>query len=920
MNLIYKSGWVTKALNGFVVFITACALVACGGGDGFTGNSNVGAYVGANLSSAVRPLITTSPSVLTLEVGKTAAFTIAGGVAGYRVNSSNPLVSLATMVDATTFSVTGSTIGTSQVAVFDDAGTSVNVSVTVASSTGSTALFTTAPSSITIATGAQPSYGISGGSVPFRVVSNDVNVAAVLSFNDSEFKLQGVKGGAATVVISDSTGATKSVQVTVTPTVTLPMLVSPSAASASVGDVLFFRVSGGAPSYEVLVNNSSIASVSLSTIPNSGGSFSLKLLKAGSTTIAITDALGQTQTVTLTVASSAGSTALFTTAPSSFTIATGAQPSYGIGGGSAPFRVVSNDVSVAAVLNFNDTEFKLQGVKGGAATVVISDSTGATKLVQVTVTPTATTALQVSPTAPSASVGDVLVFRVSGGAPKYYVLVNNTSIASASTSTVSSSGGTFTLNLLKAGSTTLAITDTLGQTQTFLLTVSSAVIATPLFTTAPSSITIATGAQPSYGIGGGRAPFRVVSNDVSVAAVLSFNDAEFKLQGIKGGGSTVVISDSTGATKSVQVNVTPTATTPMLVSPSTASASVGDVLVFKVSGGEPGYGVQVNNSSIASPSSSAVSTSGGTFSLNLIKAGTTTITITDGLGQTQTVTLTIGSPPLFTTAPGNITIATGAQPSYGIGGGTAPYTVVSSDVSVVKLDNDREFKLEGVNAGVATVVVSDSTGATKSVLVTVASTVTTPMLLSPSAASASIGDALVFKVSGGKHGYNVVVNNTSIASASTSTVSTNGGTFSLNLLKMGSTTIAITDALGQTQTVTLTVDASDAKLRLAPRALTIDENFKDGIAFSIYGGAPGTIYTVYTSDQLLFSTPLPFSNSSTSTFLLGVGTAGNRCILPNNVAPATITGIYDVQITVIDQSGASAVSVVSIRDNARGCS
>jgi hypothetical protein len=193
------------------------------------------------------------------------------------------------------------------------------------------------------------------------------------------------------------------------------------------------------------------------------------------------------------------------------------------------------------------------------------------------------------------------------------------------------------------------------------------------------------------------------------------------------------------------------------------------------------------------------------------------------------------------------------------------------------------------------------------------------MLLSPSAASASIGDALVFKVSGGKPGYGVQVSNTSIASASTSTVSNNGGTFSLNLLKVGSTTIAITDDLGQTQTVTLTVDASDAKLRLAPRALTVDENFKDGIAFSIYGGVPGAVYTVYTSDQLLFSTPLSFSNTPTNTFIVGLGTAGNRCIVPNNFAPANITGIYDVQITVVDQTGASAVSVVSIRDNAKGC-
>jgi hypothetical protein len=447
------------------------------------------------------------------------------------------------------------------------------------------------------------------------------------------------------------------------------------------------------------------------------------------------------------------------------------------------------------------------------------------------------------------------------------------------------------------------------------------VASTPLFTTAPSSIMIATGAEPSYGIGGGTAPFKVISNDVSVAT-LTVTDKAFTLKGVKGGAATLVLSDAAGSTKSIEVTVTPMATTPMLVTPAAVSASVGDVLYFRVSGGAPAYEVLVNNASIAMTSTPTVTTSGGTFSLNLLKVGSTTIAITDTLGQTQTVTLTVasstGSTALFTTAPSSITIATGAQPSYSIGGGSAPVKVVSNDVSVAAVlsFNDTEFKLQGVKGGAATVVISDSTGATKSVQVTVTPTATTPMLVSPSVASASVGDELVFKVSGGKPGYGVQVNNTSIANTSSSTVSTSGDTFSLNLLKVGSTTIAITDGLEQTQTVTLTVDAAFAKLRLAPSALTIDENFTGSIAFSIYGGVPGALYTVQTSDELLFTIPKPSKDTS---FLAGPVVAGNRCIVPNNVSPARITDSYDVQITVFDQTGASAVSVVSIRDNARGC-
>ena len=278
-----------------------------------------------------------------------------------------------------------------------------------------------------------------------------------------------------------------------------------------------------------------------------------------------------------------------------------------------------------------------------------------------------------------------------------------------------------------------------------------------------------------------------------------------------------------------------------------------------------------------------------------------------------------GAAPLYTTAPSSITIATGAEPLYGIGGGTAPFRVTSSDESVATLSvSNTDFKLKGVKAGAATVLIRDAAGGTQSLNVTVSPTATLPMLVSPATASASIGDVLVFKVSGGSAGYEVLVNNTSIASQSPSTVPNSGDGFSLKLLKVGSTTIAVTDTLGQTQTVTLNVDAGDAKLRLAPSALTIDENFTGNINFNIYGGAPGATFTVFTSDQALFS--LPSLDGSANSFTLGLGTAGSRCIDPNGVAPAKITDTLDIKITIVDQAGASAVGVITIRDNAKGCS
>src|SRR5205085_11433112 len=96
------------------------------------------------------------PSGLVLAVGTAGAqsYSVSGGVAPYTVASSNPNVLSAT-VSGNRVTLTGLSAGSANVIVSDSAGSSLSVQVSVTASAGQ-ALFTTAPSSLTVSRGTTP--------------------------------------------------------------------------------------------------------------------------------------------------------------------------------------------------------------------------------------------------------------------------------------------------------------------------------------------------------------------------------------------------------------------------------------------------------------------------------------------------------------------------------------------------------------------------------------------------------------------------------------------------------------------------------------------------------------------------------------------------------------------------------------------
>jgi hypothetical protein len=508
------------------------------------------------VAGSATALFTNAPPSLTMTAGTAPApFTIGGGVAPYTVSNSNVAVATGSLSGSNGLSIAATAAGQATVYVFDSAGKSYPVSVTVVAASAATPLYIAAPvNGVTIA--APPSsgsatattYTVGGGSGTYNsVVTSSIPGVATASLSGNTLSVLPIAaGGPATIVVRDSLNATASLSVTVGATSAL-ISTAPATLTLAVGATSpTYTISGGNAPYVSTSSNPSIASGNVV-----GTSFTITAGSAagGPVNIGVIDATGNSKTVAVTVGSSSAGTP-FTTAPSAITLPTSvgtplvpAASTYTISGGTAPYRVSSSNtafVIASVTTGAGISTLNITGIGAGTANVLVTDAAGVTApLISVTVTPLATTALNVLPAGPSSSpvtanVGDILNFIVSGGSPNYAITVNNPAIALlsaginvnvASLSGIAS-GTTFKVSMKNVGSTSFAVVDSLGQTSTVNLSVAAP---STLLRLSPSAEQIGedfggTKAVPSTGtvvlsIYGGTAPYAAYTSDLTLTSV-----------------------------------------------------------------------------------------------------------------------------------------------------------------------------------------------------------------------------------------------------------------------------------------------------------------------------------------------------------------------------------------------------------------
>lgn len=411
--------------------------------------------------------------------------------------------------------------------------------------------------------------------------------------------------------------------------------------------------------------------------------------------------------------------ALFTTAPATLTLSVGAAQEFVIAGGVGPYMAVSNNATVA-VAGTDGNRLTLGGVSPGSAEVTIRDGAGATATVALTVAtrPLFTTA----PPTVTLGIGSgaAQTYRIGAGSGPYTATSSNVNVVTAALGT----DNNLLLTGISAGTANVIVRDNFGAIVTIPVTVASG-SNLPLFTSAPSAVTIAISGAATYLVGGGATPYMATSSNTNVATVSLSPGGNLTITGVAAGSATVLIRDAAGATLNLAVTIGGGTLT---VNPSNATALVGDVLIAKVTGGRAPYSAVVSNQAVADATISA----DGTLRVTVKQQSSAVpvlISDADGLTTSFTLTTQVGQPSIQL-SPLTLTISELSNDpiTMQVYGGTGALRAFSSDTSLLQatISGTTVTISTGSNtnrcvAGDASVTISvvDSTGALATAVVTI---------------------------------------------------------------------------------------------------------------------------------------------------------------------------------------------------------
>lgn len=292
-----------------------------------------------------------------------------------------------------------------------------------------------------------------------------------------------------------------------------------------------------------------------------------------------------------------------------------------------------------------------------------------------------------APSAVTVAPGAAAVYAISGGQTPYSAVSDNASI----TQVAVDQANNLTIGGMLEGTALVQVRD--AKSALVALTVNvSAGPAVALYTTAPNSLNMAPATTQSFSIGGGKAPYVVFSDKVSVATA-SANGPVLEIKAIAVGVANLKITDSLGAVTSIAVNVASTGVA-LAVSPTTASAFVNTGVEVVIVGGTPPYRV---GGSIPSAVSAVFSVSDPSRLLvtPLLVSSGLDITILDSQNASAKFTLTgIAGQPTIRLSPNALTVSeTSRVPIVlTVFAATGTVTAFSSDLSLFKTSVSSDNK------------------------------------------------------------------------------------------------------------------------------------------------------------------------------------------------------------------------------------
>ena len=479
-------------------------------------------------------------------------------------------------------------------------------------------------------------------------------------------------------------------------------------------------------------------------------------------------------------------------------------------------------------------------------------------------------------------------YQINGGVPPYRVSNSDQSVAIGQIS-----GNTLTIGAVSAGSANINVIDFSGASIAIGVKVGSSV---PLYTTAPSTLTIGVGANVArtFFIGGGGAPYTVEGSDSNVALVQVLSGTQWKITGVARGSTTVNIRDAAGAEVAVAVTV---GAPELTISPTDLTIPVGLEATAKITGGQPPYRVAGGI-----PAAITAVVQGDELILKGSLASEMDVSVIDAAGQTVKIKVTINTTTTsIRLSPSVVSLSENdSQPiQFTIFGATGATCVFTSDPSflqptVAGCANRNTITLETGTRGSRCVTgntpvlltVVDANRSVGTAQITIIDNGTCGNLsVTPSIAQVQTGATAQLVLTGGSGSYVVSSDNPRVATATASgvVVVITGGAVA------GNAVITIRDESDVSKVVTLpvTVTASSTPaLATSPQTLTVPLGASSDVLLS--GGSGNYDFAV--------------GNTAVATAAL----SGNKLTITAGTTSGTTT------VTVRDRADPSRSVVVSV--------
>jgi hypothetical protein len=426
----------------------------------------------------------------------------------------------------------------------------------------------------------------------------------------------------------------------------------------------------------------------------------------------------------------------------------------------------------------------------------------------------------------------------------------------------------------------------------------------------PTTLTLIPSELGRVEVTGGTRPYTAASTN-KATALASVSDGTLSVAAVQGSTTpvTVTVTDAKNAKVNLTVNVTNSAELGSFALSARELALVpGASQALTVSGGTPPFTVVASNPSIATASvaGSAVTVVGVSEGVN---AG---VRVIDSRGVTQTLLVTVAAPTpspsglaLFSNIPPYLTLRPRTSQTFTLGGGTGPYTAVSSNPAAL------ETTVRGsgltLNAGVGmggaiNVMVGDTNGNTLNHTVRVLNT-SAPLALSSSAITGVEGTSTRVGIAGGLPPYRMASALPSVANI------VNGDTLAITFGFIGGPKrVTVLDAENNAAHLDITSTALLSPITVSPSNITISEQLsRDAAGVAQITTIPLLFLNAKQPIQVFTSHPrllIPTVNGAVVT----VSTPGTS---DSPMAPC-VDADTKVVITGIDATGASGSAVVTV--------